>query len=178
MFCFPRCWCIFACCRSRHCFSDTRPRLIRRRAYEYMNGNKSLPVARPMRTSHVQYQRYISAWHKPLQPVVPSFTQPAGQSSHFLLPGKFKHLRLLSHPPFFIRHSFTSTQSICGVVCSYSCSRHKHQTHHSPLQPVSPSFAYPDGQLPHVLLPAVFVQVRLLSQPPLFEAHSLMSDHP
>ena len=44
-----------------------------------------------------------------------------------------------------------------------------------PEQLVAPLFVQPDGQLPHVLLPAVFVQLRLLSQPPLFEAHSLIS---
>ena len=45
-----------------------------------------------------------------------------------------------------------------------------------PVQPVAPLLSHPAAQLPHVLLPAVFVQVRLAWHPPLFEAHSLISN--
>ena len=48
--------------------------------------------------------------HKPLQPVAPLFSQPDGQSPHVLPPFVLVHLRLLSHPPLFCRHSFTSEQ--------------------------------------------------------------------
>merc|ERR1719230_1811804 len=89
-----------------------------------------------------------------LQSVSPSFTYPDGQSPHVLPPIVLVHVLLLSHPPLFFRHSFTS------------------------LQPVSPSFTYPDGQLPHVLPPIVLVHVLLLSHPPLLLRHSFTSLQP
>ena len=48
---------------------------------------------------------------------------------------------------------------------------------HKPLQPFAPSLTYPAGQSPHDMDPTVFVQLRLLSQPPLFSRHSSTSKH-
>ena len=42
---------------------------------------------------------------------------------------------------------------------------------------MAPLFVQPFGQLPHVLLPAVFVHTRLLSHPPLLVKHSFTSNH-
>ena len=47
--------------------------------------------------------------HTPLQPFAPSFVQPAEQSSHFMLPAVFVHLRSLWQPPLFDKHSSRST---------------------------------------------------------------------
>jgi len=45
--------------------------------------------------------------HKPLHPFAPSLAYPDGQSPHFIDPAVLMHLRLLSQPPLFFRHSFT-----------------------------------------------------------------------
>ena len=58
--------------------------------------------------------------HKPLQPVAPSLTYPAGQSSHLKDPTVLSHLRLLSQPPLFVAHSSTSKRTglcECSCVC-------------------------------------------------------------
>ena len=47
----------------------------------------------------------------------------------------------------------------------------------TPLQPVAPLLVYPDGQLPHVRLPAVLMHFRLLSHPPLLFRHSFRSSN-
>ena len=51
--------------------------------------------------------------HKPLQPFAPSLAYPAGQSPHFMDPAVLMHLRLLSQPPLFFKHSFTSKHKVC-----------------------------------------------------------------
>ena len=52
---------------------------------------------------------------------------------------------------------------------------HTH-THTEPVQPFAPELAYPAGQSPHFMDPTVFMHLRLLSQPPLLDAHSFTSD--
>ena len=50
--------------------------------------------------------------HKPVHAVSPSFVQPDGQSPHVQAPGVLVHLRLLSHPPLFFRHSLMSENGV------------------------------------------------------------------
>ena len=52
-----------------------------------------------------------------------------------------------------------------AVECTFAFNN---MTAHKPLHPFAPSLAYPDGQSPHFIDPAVLMHLRLLSQPPLF----------
>ena len=46
--------------------------------------------------------------HKPVQPFAPELEYADAQSPHFIDPTVLMHLRLLSQPPLFVAHSFTS----------------------------------------------------------------------
>ena len=56
--------------------------------------------------------------NKPLQPFAPSLSYPVGQSPHDMDPTVLMHLRLLSQPPLFVAHSFTS-KHVRELVCVY-----------------------------------------------------------
>ena len=107
---YRRCWCMFACCGTRHCLPGIRSRLrddvralvydTRETAHTPKKSKVGLPTISP---------------REPAQPVAPSFVQPDAQSSHVRAPSVFVHVRSLWHPPLFVRHSFTSTQVVASI---------------------------------------------------------------
>ena len=68
-----------------------------------------------------------------------------------------------------------TSKHVVGVLVAVDVLLFTNMRAYKPLQPFAPSLVYPAGQSPHLKDPNVFMHLRLLSQPPLFFAHSSTS---
>ena len=128
MFDHQVCWSIHVRCDTRRCCSGTRsrlhmkvgsygccvyyPLLLHIKLKIHFNRLKSSFEARlhryDNRSNCMSYLHHSYYTYKPLQSMSPSLIQPDGQSPHVRPPGVLVHVRLPSHLPLSVWHSFTS----------------------------------------------------------------------
>ena len=133
--CPPPCSCTCVCRDNRHCFAGTRSRLSMHMHMCMVTNNKYYTKQIANRIAHTNKCRSqrngqsTSKHNKPLQPVAPLFFQPDGQLPHVLPPSVLLHVRLLSHPPLFFRHSFTS-ENKCACTHVFTTTKRISDTKH------------------------------------------------
>ena len=128
----PACLHISVCCRTHRCSSGTRSRLAIQLfvVCTCLSTNLMTQSTREIGITNILSLQHTSTGrtptqqpsnkNTPLQPVAPLLVYPDGQLAHVRLPGVFAHFRLLSHPPLFFKHSFTSNQHRCVLcACAY-----------------------------------------------------------